>query len=429
MRKKPDCLQNEQPPEIKPKTDRITQVREYQLITPLFGGGVEPNTYDPVSVVRATAIRGHLRFWWRACRGGGYKSLEDLKRAEDAIWGAAARTAQDGRQTGGQSPVWVAVTCENRGAVFTVRFKGNEPSEEVGNPKSPYSYVAFPLNESKGTVQEGVKFSLTITFLQAQAREVEAALWAWETFGGIGARTRRGFGALQLKCVTQNGQDVPLDLPPAVEHEVDKWLKKKLEHYVVAEAFPAMVPHLVRTPNMIIKPSSNALDVWAKLIKSLKNFRQVRRDGDNNASSYGHSVWPEPNMLRKRYRQQARGPFDNRVINAAPRGAFGLPIIFHMPHDSKIDTDNISLQLDEKRDRFASPLILKPLACQGGKAVGLALILEGTTVPEQLYLKGAPEGQANVTRTVTPEEARKIPPLNGNSDVLQAFLNFLKERN
>ena len=43
--------------------------RTYTLLTPLFGGGVEPREADPVSVVRATAVRGHLRFWWRAVRG------------------------------------------------------------------------------------------------------------------------------------------------------------------------------------------------------------------------------------------------------------------------------------------------------------------------------------------------------------------------
>ena len=45
--------------------------RTYTLLTPLFGGGVEPREADPVSVVRATAVRGHLRFWARAPGGAG----------------------------------------------------------------------------------------------------------------------------------------------------------------------------------------------------------------------------------------------------------------------------------------------------------------------------------------------------------------------
>ncbi len=39
--------------------------REYHicLITPLFGGGVEPGENDLTFPIRETSIRGHLQFW------------------------------------------------------------------------------------------------------------------------------------------------------------------------------------------------------------------------------------------------------------------------------------------------------------------------------------------------------------------------------
>jgi CRISPR-associated protein Cmr1 len=93
------------PPEItiQPATV-IRQERKYQLITPLYGGGVTPAEPDPITVVRATEIRGHLRFWWRACRGGRYGTLEAIKRAEDDLWGTAGT-----KQGGGLSQVQVEV--------------------------------------------------------------------------------------------------------------------------------------------------------------------------------------------------------------------------------------------------------------------------------------------------------------------------------
>lgn len=36
----------------------IRETREYELITPLFGGGVETKKADEISVIRATEIRG-----------------------------------------------------------------------------------------------------------------------------------------------------------------------------------------------------------------------------------------------------------------------------------------------------------------------------------------------------------------------------------
>src|SRR5260370_9973451 len=87
MRKQPTTP----PPQVTPKRDEtiITQVREYELITPLFGGGVTPNEADPVTPIRGTEIRGHLRFWWRACRGGNAEfngALPKMKKAERELW-------------------------------------------------------------------------------------------------------------------------------------------------------------------------------------------------------------------------------------------------------------------------------------------------------------------------------------------------------
>ncbi|WP_201366950.1 type III-B CRISPR module RAMP protein Cmr1, partial [Dictyobacter formicarum] len=73
----------------------ITQIREYQMITPLFGGGVKAGENDSLTPIRGTAIRGQLRYWWRACRGGKPEfegELTRMKEAEDLIWGSAALT-------------------------------------------------------------------------------------------------------------------------------------------------------------------------------------------------------------------------------------------------------------------------------------------------------------------------------------------------
>jgi len=103
------------PPEIKKREDeRITQVRRYKLITPLFGGGVEPNQADPITVVRGTEIRGQLRFWWRATRGGQFKgNLKAMRQREEEIWGSAAA-----KNKPGPSEVIVNVEVLNRGKPF-----------------------------------------------------------------------------------------------------------------------------------------------------------------------------------------------------------------------------------------------------------------------------------------------------------------------
>jgi CRISPR-associated protein Cmr1 len=58
-----------------------------ELITPLFGGGVETRVNDPSFPIRATSIRGQLQFWWRATVGAQYATRQELRAAQSAIWG------------------------------------------------------------------------------------------------------------------------------------------------------------------------------------------------------------------------------------------------------------------------------------------------------------------------------------------------------
>lgn len=261
-------------------------------------------------------------------------------------------------------------------------------------------------------------FTICISFPSKYQKDVEAALWAWETFGGIGARTRRGFGALQL--VRVNGQ--PELLPK--QQDAKRKIEEQLKQHVVEGTWIEGVPYLLRDVSddwLVVKFKDKPFEVWRSLSDRLKRFRQQRRDKNTHRlNNYGN--WPEPNAIRRRAKHKPRGPHKERNIDAAPRGSFGLPIVFHMAHDTNMDQ---ILQIDAKRDRFASPLILKPLACSDG-AVGLAVILQGTKVPEKLYLKGVNQ---SITRTISEDEARQIAVLNGETDVLKAFLRFLQQNN
>ena len=89
------------------------------------------------------------------------------------------------------------------------------------------------MNTTINSVRAKVKFDLIITFPEYQKEAVEAALWAWETFGGIGGRTRRGFGALMLTAI--DGKPVPL--PKAQETEL--FIKKGLATHVSNGKWPS----------------------------------------------------------------------------------------------------------------------------------------------------------------------------------------------
>ncbi|MEJ2046041.1 MAG: type III-B CRISPR module RAMP protein Cmr1 [Reinekea sp.] len=45
--------------------DNNWQTYECELVTPLYGGGIEAGVIDEEMPIRASSIRGQLRFWWR----------------------------------------------------------------------------------------------------------------------------------------------------------------------------------------------------------------------------------------------------------------------------------------------------------------------------------------------------------------------------
>ncbi len=306
----------------------ITQEREYELITPLFGGGVEPGMSDPVTTIRATEIRGHLRFWWRATRGGQFDGdLQEMKKAEDRLWGAAS----SGNDTL-PSQVNIQVVPTNRGRKFIAR---NNRGEEVGvfDINSPFGYVAFPLRDRRQHVIEGVKFKLNIRYPSASRTDIEAALWAWETFGGIGGRTRRGFGAIKLLSI--DGRLQPL--PNANAKQVHQLITQKFATHLAAGKLPPDLPCISKDSRDLVVTELHgiAIDAWKYLIKRLREFRQKRNQG-NQQNRPGRSQWPEPDAIRRITRRASarhRQPLSR--LDVFPRAEFGLPIVFKFKDDNQ----------------------------------------------------------------------------------------------
>ncbi len=415
-RRDPGEAPDENSLKTQPQNDVVSQTREYEVITALFGGGVTPAEADPITTIRASGIRGHLRFWWRACRAAKFGNLAEMKRTEDALWGTAAAH----NTASGPSRVQISVIADtSRAQVLTATDPRNQ-AIPVGSPASPYGYVAWPLmDKPKGRLLRGITFTLTLTFPASDTKDVEAALWAWETFGGVGARTRRGFGALR-PIVVKNQQP---DLPQS--NTVEAWLQEGLDKHVAEGVASDKVPHLnrdgdrsLRCTNRFNGPNA-ALECWRDLIKALHDFRQARSGNQGR----GKSDWPEADAIRKITGKPTGG---RSIIEKFPRAAFGLPIIFHFKDHS--DPPGTTLQgADKEATRLASPLILRPLACAEGY-VGLAIVLDGTQVTARsLELRGGTEKPKEVHADLTEPEARDITVLHGDTDVLEAFLDYLTE--
>lgn len=412
----------ENPPEvIKKPDDQITEIRKYRLITPLFGGGVKAGEADPVTVIRGASVRGQLRFWWRATRGGQFDTIEKLREAENAIWGSAAKK---GDENTGPSKVVLEVKTTNQGRLFSAVDSKGKSVANIGNQISIYSYVSFPLRDTKDAkVLDGVEFQMTIRYPAKRKDDVQAALWAWETFGGIGARTRRGFGALQLTHLNQ--KPVTLLASTQIQH----YIEHGLQAHAIFSQLCRDVPFLSRNCVMVIQKSKfdDAAKTWRFLFDKLKKFRQARH---NNKAGFpfGLSKWPEADAVRRSTSDSSPGHEPKHPVeNKFPRAQFGLPIILKFKDEDERAGDPASHTLKPKdSERWASPLILRPIACADG-FIGLAVRLSSllNELDGGVVLEDNQKQTHLVEWSVNQNDARNIEPLQGKTDVIAAFLDYL----
>jgi CRISPR-associated protein Cmr1 len=430
---------------------------EIELVTPMFGGGIEPRVNDSMFPIRPTAIRGQLQFWWRATVGARYETLKKLRDAQTEVWGSTERASR------------VQVRVENvriSEPIPCAHYEYRPPkgekrarhdliwNEPFSTPEQRHwgteylpkdvTYALFPFQGEKakriqpGCIPEVVpasaihqaRFRLTLTCdLPVDfARDVEPAIWAWVNFGGLGGRTRRGCGAIVCKTLAPRDKD---DLKAM-------WLRY----------MPTVFPHRewpTLTAAILVgveKPDS--ISAWDHVIGRFKHFRQgveLGRNGDNPKFPK-RSRWPEPEAVRMTTEQRLpkHGVLNTSNEVAFPRAEFGLPIVFHFKDEDKWNPTNPDADPEQtvlypsagadgkKRERMASPLILKPLALQNGKAVPLILRLR---TPD---LEGVDLRRAETSLNLPTTTAIRDPHLSSypnsplaespNGSAIEAFLAF-----
>jgi CRISPR-associated protein Cmr1 len=403
------------------KTDE--EVRSYRFLTYVLGGGVRFRAHkklrDEVTPIRGAAIRGHLRFWWRACNPGGCSTLEDLHRLEGEVWGT----------TDHASPVVVQVVKQPSAPVEKPVFSNEQGRFGPSADMREIAYGAFPLQPKRELQKQGEQaggvfdygsseFRVRLLFPDSRRGDVEAALWAWETFGGLGSRTRRGFGA-----IARVGPDsAPLS---AVETALARLAQRP--------RIPG-VPSLSGARWAVARDAnSSALPAWKWALGKLQKLRQGVGVGRNSSTRYtnrpGRSRWPEADEIRRLTGQSApMHSLPTVSVDRFPRAVFGMPIVFHFqndPNDPRAQGDP-SLEPLELRptrfERFASPLILRPVPeARGFRAAALALF----SPPPQAVLLAGPN-RFPAEHRLTPAEAAAIPALGSHgkvfTDPLQRFL-------
>lgn len=413
-------------PEIR-SSRHETQEYLIRLLTPMFGGGVKAGEPDQSLPIRGTSIRGQLQHWWRATQGVMFKTGPELHNAQTEVWGSTDRASPvevEVRNVRADQPLACAAYSPRNDGRLQMNWR-----EPFGNSVLPYALFPFQgqlsndrrrIEKEPATFIRNAEFTLRVRFPKACQADVESSVWAWVNFGGLGARTRRGCGALFCE-----------QLAPKDVGQLSAWLTATGLPIEAIREWPTL------PKSILIRPEDgDPLSVWDWLIGLYRYFRQGEEFARNPGP--GRSLYPEPETIRRITGQRwTKHEAWDDMPDGFPRAELGLPIVFHFKDENRGEPSRTTLNpyVDGAAlERMASPLILKPLALANRKAVPLILPLTTTGV-QQVELQDehknclTPRHAVPVRDATLSQSCRPLQGLSNSGSALEAFLNFARQQN
>jgi CRISPR-associated protein Cmr1 len=361
-----------------------------ETVTPLFLGGADPRGEPEL---RAASIRGALRFWLRALLDGviGDSNLDALRQAEAAVFGSTDT---------GASPVVVRIRNLRRDA--PISFSG------MASGKQGLIYLFFTAREThnepeRKAIPAGSSFELELS-LRAGVQDQDAllkayaALWLLTHLGGLGARSRRGAGSLQVTQVQGDVADSALPslevrakTPGELQEELQKGLRQ-LRNSIGTSTF-------ISSPSTFDVLHPNACKIWV-IDRQFTSWEEA-------LDAIGQRMQQFRNRRAPDYQNVKNAVQGKGLTQPVKRAAFGLPIVFYY---RSLGGAKGTLE-GERHDRRASPLFIRVTRLASGKYVLVLTLFQAQLLEagEKLKLK------------------RQDPPTYVNAPDLSLIDDFIQE--
>ena len=292
---------------------------DFKIVTPLFMSGANPQSAE----LQVPSIKGVLRFWWRALALGRLGSVEGVRAEEARIFGS----------TKGQSSVKLRLSPPKKISRLKKKsvLKYNGIGDVVGEGARYLGYGILDVSgeltrQCIGYPLEGGELELLFRSktLEDDIKSVEAALIAMSLFGGLGSRSRKGYGSINLTNLTRNDETEPVFTMPndldglngAISCLFDINGRYKIEPY---HGLPPYTAFSEMTRIDIIDEGDEPLKLLNSVGEKMMEYRSYRK-GRNFLGDY----------------RLIRDALTKNVTDHPERAIFGLPhnYFFSSTHDS-----------------------------------------------------------------------------------------------
>jgi CRISPR-associated protein Cmr1 len=206
--------------------DMDTKEIDVEVVTPMFLGGSDVNEAE----LRAPSLKGMLRFWWRA--NCGDILYNEMVNKESEIFGSTTNKSSFSISMFPKRTLSCSKELKQRGRTFKVHGRSVHILDYLAY--GTHTYVKGQGNVyHKEHIIPGNIFTLKMKFRKRFEREITTAL-AWLIhYGGIGARSRNGFGSMATKIekpVTDFKSDLKSYTTTSTKSKLFKFAEEKTWH-------------------------------------------------------------------------------------------------------------------------------------------------------------------------------------------------------
>jgi CRISPR-associated protein Cmr1 len=374
------------------------------VVTPLFLGGADP---EHTVELRAPSVKGALRFWWRALAwsrmDGNLKAIQD---EEARLFGSSA--AEDGNSSAGGQASFVIRTlrCDAPRILKKGEVLGVGPGARYLGYGLMETFDSRPRNTKAGQllrpcVSSPWSFSIELASREPLDASVLNAVKLLGLLGGIGSRTRRGYGGLSL--VSLSGDVEPWSGPkrPA---EYASAVRSTVAGTSLSSGEPPYSAFTSLSRIIVVDQKAEALALLDHIGRQIQRYRSWGRNGVVNGEPSEKNFQDDHDWFRSR----------KNFGHTHPRRA-----IFGLPHNYSRDLGIIS----KKFDRRASPLLVHIHQLESGSYVAVLSIVRSRFLADddEIWVwQGRPERPGRDPRRIPRAELRVSRP---NWQVLDAVVD------
>lgn len=357
---------------------RVIRAR-YRLATPAFIQGASGSSPE----LRPPSFKGILRFWWRALawsRLGGDQAA--IRAAESQLFG----------DTSGQAGVRLRIERDDVRPRMMTNGGGKIPPGTLYLAGQGLAH--FKNGWQRQALESGQCFTVVLGARDgvADLGELTDSLRLIGLMGGLGSRSRKGFGSLVLEEVELDGQKQTV--PPTGAATVEA-LGVLASQGALSTELPEYTALSARSRFLVLEGSKKASDALEVLGADFLRFRSYGRNGKDSTGGQAEQNFKGDHDLAVSVAVEGKS-----ATRAPERAVLGLPHNYFSTNKWGLEVGPASSGLE----RRASPLFFHFID-GGPKAVCVVGFLPARFLPEgeEIELKPKPKRGSSSRVPVTPD--------------------------